>query len=97
MTHAFRAEVAELADALDSGSSARKGVGVRVPASAPNLTNALIRFRFFEVVLVNGSKSGVRRPDFTRPSRWWGSGWSSVQAERCRPSAYGSGCTWRRR
>src|SRR5437867_6432024 len=31
-----RAEVAELADALDSGSSARKGVGVRVPASAPS-------------------------------------------------------------
>src|SRR5438552_1485660 len=31
----LRAEVAELADALDSGSSARKGVGVRVPASAP--------------------------------------------------------------
>jgi hypothetical protein len=30
------AEVAELADALDSGSSARKGVGVRVPASAPS-------------------------------------------------------------
>src|SRR5882724_11835489 len=37
MTHAFRAQVAELADALDSGSSARKGVGVRVPASAPKL------------------------------------------------------------
>ncbi len=30
------AEVAELADALDSGSSARKGVGVRVPPSAPS-------------------------------------------------------------
>ena len=30
-----RAEVAELADALDSGSSARKGVGVQVPPSAP--------------------------------------------------------------
>ena len=29
------AEVAELADALDSGSSARKGVGVQVPPSAP--------------------------------------------------------------
>src|SRR5207302_7118696 len=34
----LRAEVAELADALDSGSSARKGVGVRVPASAPTTT-----------------------------------------------------------
>src|SRR5262245_41749903 len=32
---AFRAEVAELADALDSGSRARKGGGVRVPPSAP--------------------------------------------------------------
>ncbi len=31
-----KAEVAELVDALDSGSSARKGVGVRVPSSAPN-------------------------------------------------------------
>ena len=41
MTHAFRAEVAELADALDSGSSARKGVGVRVPASAPTLHRLL--------------------------------------------------------
>jgi hypothetical protein len=29
------AEVAELADALDSGSSARKGVRVQIPASAP--------------------------------------------------------------
>src|SRR5882724_4505433 len=37
MTHAFQAEVAELADAPDSGSGARKGVGVRVPASAPIL------------------------------------------------------------
>ncbi len=32
-----RAEVAELADALDSGSSARKGMGVQVPPSAPAL------------------------------------------------------------
>ena len=30
-----QAEVAELADALDSGSSARKGVRVQIPASAP--------------------------------------------------------------
>ena len=29
------AEVAKLADALDSGSSARKGVRVQIPASAP--------------------------------------------------------------
>ena len=28
--------MAELADALDSGSSARKGVGVQIPPSAPD-------------------------------------------------------------
>jgi hypothetical protein len=34
--HAFRcAEVAELVDALGSGSSARTGVGVRISPSAP--------------------------------------------------------------
>src|SRR5581483_5489315 len=32
----FRAEVAELADAHGSGPCTRKGVGVRVPSSAPN-------------------------------------------------------------
>ncbi len=31
------AEVAELADALGSGPSVRKDVGVRIPASAPDL------------------------------------------------------------
>ena len=31
----YQAEVAELVDALDSGSSVRKGVGVRIPPSAP--------------------------------------------------------------
>src|SRR4029077_12427854 len=36
----LRAEVAELADALDSGSSARKGVGVQIPPSAPLLCRA---------------------------------------------------------
>ena len=35
------AEVAELADALDSGSSARKGVGVQIPPSAPQMTRGL--------------------------------------------------------
>ncbi len=31
----YCAEVAELADALDSGSSGRKAMGVQVPPSAP--------------------------------------------------------------
>jgi hypothetical protein len=31
------AEVAKLADALDSGSSARKGVRVQIPPSAPTI------------------------------------------------------------
>jgi hypothetical protein len=35
--HYLRAEVAELADAHGSGPCTRKGVGVRVPSSAPNL------------------------------------------------------------
>src|SRR6059058_780561 len=43
MNDALRAEVAELADAHDSGSCARKGVGVRVPASAPNQSSELPR------------------------------------------------------
>src|SRR5206468_7641255 len=34
-----RAEVAELADALASGASGRKAIGVRVPASAPVIEN----------------------------------------------------------
>ena len=37
-----RAEVAELADARGSGPRTRKGVGVRVPSSAPtDLTNSI--------------------------------------------------------
>ena len=36
----YRAEVAELADALASGASGRKAIGVRVPASAPTLAHA---------------------------------------------------------
>src|SRR5438034_11600770 len=35
-----RAEVAELADALDSGSSARRGVGDQIPSSVPTNTTA---------------------------------------------------------
>jgi hypothetical protein len=33
----LKAEVAELADARGSGPRTRKGVGVRVPSSAPSL------------------------------------------------------------
>ena len=33
----YRAEVAELADARGSGPRTRKGVGVRVPSSAPKI------------------------------------------------------------
>src|SRR5205807_7291239 len=36
--HSLHAEVAELADAHGSGPCTRKGVGVRVPSSAPILT-----------------------------------------------------------
>jgi hypothetical protein len=38
----FNAEVAELADAHGSGPCTRKGVGVRVPSSAPNLILLLV-------------------------------------------------------
>ena len=40
----FGAEVAELADALGSGSSARKGVGVQIPSSAPFAAQCVSRF-----------------------------------------------------
>jgi hypothetical protein len=39
-----RAEVAELADAHGSGPCARKGVGVRVPSSAPIVAEAKQKF-----------------------------------------------------
>ena len=38
----YRAEVAELADARGSGPRTRKGVGVRVPSSAPNLFESVV-------------------------------------------------------
>jgi hypothetical protein len=37
-----RAEVAELADARGSGPRTRKGVGVRVPSSAPKIENRFL-------------------------------------------------------
>jgi hypothetical protein len=39
-----QAEVAELADARGSGPRTRKGVGVRVPSSAPIITGKLSYF-----------------------------------------------------
>lgn len=42
VVHAPGAEVAELADALASGASPRKGVGVQIPASAPHNTKLLV-------------------------------------------------------
>ena len=36
------AEVAELADARGSGPRTRKGVGVRVPSSAPNILESIV-------------------------------------------------------
>ena len=39
----YRAEVAELADARGSGPRTRKGVGVRVPSSAPSCQVNIIK------------------------------------------------------
>src|ERR1017187_9545609 len=39
------AEVAELADAHGSGPCTRKGVGVRVPSSAPSFSHRLMKLR----------------------------------------------------
>src|SRR3954453_6087457 len=39
----FNAEVAELADAHGSGPCTRKGVGVRVPPSAPKFVDSSLR------------------------------------------------------
>jgi hypothetical protein len=39
------AAVAELADALDSGSSARKGMEVQVLSAAPTLSRISVRFQ----------------------------------------------------
>ena len=54
------AEVAKLAGALDSGSSARKGVRVQIPASAPPFPFAPIKwFQRF-----NPLNCGIDRPRF---------------------------------
>src|SRR5207302_9969863 len=58
MNDALRAEVAELADAHDSGSCARKGVGVRVPPSAPATQLTLPRAR--QRLVCNAAGCGTR-------------------------------------
>ncbi len=67
-SHASRcAEVAELVDALGSGSSARTGVGVRISPSAPqimirvSLRLATIGKPFF-IVVTGGMKRRKRLP-----------------------------------
>ncbi len=57
----LHAEVAKLADALDSGSSARKGVRVQIPASAPPQPVLALR------VLHRGQRY-VQWPDLTSGS-----------------------------
>ena len=45
------ADVAELADALDSGSSGSNTVGVQVPSSAPSREH-LVEFLFYKVFFI---------------------------------------------
>src|SRR5882724_4076261 len=70
MNDALRAEVAELADAHDSGSCARKGVGVRVPPSAPPVPGGSRRRRVCAIRLLMGP---VHQPSFA-DHRWWPGG-----------------------
>ena len=50
---AFCAEVAELVDALGSGSSVGSHVGVRVPSSAPVTPN---HFKWLGVIFLHNSR-----------------------------------------
>src|SRR5438105_14909470 len=70
-----RAEVAELADALASGASGRKAIGVRVPASAP-LDSAASRPPSWQTIIVCGRRpnrvvrpEGAVRPGGSRGAR----------------------------
>ena len=47
---ALRAVVVKLVNALASGASARKGLGVRVPSTAPLFGESLTRLQIFSVV-----------------------------------------------
>ena len=57
----FNAEVAELADAHGSGPCTRKGVGVRVPSSAPIVQSQLLKNETFHYLargeLIQGNTS----------------------------------------
>jgi hypothetical protein len=52
------AEVAELVDALGSGSSRRTPVGVRVPSSAPSLESGQV-FNNWPAFFLNGMHQGA--------------------------------------
>ena len=59
--------MAELVDALDLGSSSRKGVGVQVPSLAPIFTR-LEPFAFAKLQLLlfkTGEKHGAKGSTFT--------------------------------
>jgi hypothetical protein len=52
--HVSRAEVAELADARGSGPRTRKGVGVRVPSSAPIIFKCIEMSRLRVALIIWG-------------------------------------------
>ena len=67
---ARRAEVAELADAEDSKSSARKGVGVRLPSSAVSWINAFRRVAYVPVLVHEEPEArAVSNQELTRSRR----------------------------
>jgi hypothetical protein len=63
----YCAEVAELADARGSGPRTRKGVGVRVPSSAPSLQNKALRQPCYYLLLLLGFRLS---PLETTGNRW---------------------------
>ena len=71
-----RANVAELADALDLGSSARKGMGVRPSPFAPkdlDLTGSDPRFsiQFLKLSLLSAGTAGTSPSPFRTSSPAW--------------------------
>ena len=89
------AEVAKLADALDSGSSARKGVRVQIPPSAPNFLPRCYQGvpMFHPIILHADSRLIVAGLTFSprRKAQYW-SNTSTVKSSSVPPSsASGSG------